>query len=184
MNIKTNLALAAIIIGGFFASQNLRAAEKKPAYTKAECEVWNREKSFAASVQNHDAISFAAHLDANAIFVNGDGSFSRGREGVTKDWAGIIEGKNIILRWHPDFVSVSSDGKSAISRGPYWMENPNPEAKQKFMAGTFQSTWVRNKKGEWHVFVDGGTPGPAPATAEQVEALKLALKQTCPQAEQ
>lgn len=184
MNIKTNLFLAAIILGGFFVAQELRAAEKKPGYTKAECEVWNREKSFAASVENHDAKAFAAHLDANAIFINLDGSFNKGREAVTKDWADIIEGKKLILRWHPDFVSVSSDGKSAISRGPFWMENPAPDAKQKFRTGIFQSTWVKNRKGEWRVFIDGGTPGPVVATPEQVAALKQSLSPVCPQAEQ
>ncbi len=183
MNIKTNLLLAAIIVGGFFAAQELRAAEKKPAYTKAECAVWNREKSFAASVENHDAKAFAAHLDAKAIFVNGDGSFNRGRDGVTQDWAAIIEGKSIIVRWSPDFVSLSSDGKTAISRGPFWMENPAPDAKQKFRTGIYQSTWVKNKKGEWHVYIDGGTPGPVAATPEQVAALKQSLSPVCPQAE-
>ncbi|MGH8109537.1 MAG: YybH family protein, partial [Arenimonas sp.] len=184
MNIKTNLFLAIIIIAGFAAAQELRAEEKKPTYNKVECEVWNREKSFAMSVENHDAKAFAEHLEANAVFVNGDGSFSRGRDAVTKDWSGIIEGKNIIVRWNPDFVSVSSDGKSAISRGPFWMENPNPQAKEKYRTGTFQSTWVKNKKGQWHVFIDGGTPPPKPATAQQVQALQLTFSQTCPQSEQ
>jgi len=183
MNIKTNLLLAAIILGGFFAAEELRAEDKEPGYSKAECEVWNREKSFAASVENHDAKVFAAHLDANAIFVNGDGSFTRGRDGVSKDWAAIIEGKNIILRWSPDFVSLSSDGKTAISRGPFWMENPDPGAKQKFRTGTFQSTWVKNRKGEWHVFIDGGTPGPVAATPGEVAALKQSLSSVCREAE-
>ena len=111
MNIKTNLLLAAIILGGFFVAQELRATEKKPAYSKAECEVWNREKSFAASVENHDAKAFAAHLDAKAIFVNGDGSFSRGRDGVTKDWAGIIEGKSIIVRTMDEISSLCGTAK-------------------------------------------------------------------------
>lgn len=140
MNIKTNLFLAAIILGGFFVAQELRAAEKKPPYTKAECEVWNREKSFAASVENHDAKAFAEHLDANAIFINGDGSSAKGRDAVTKDWAAIIVGKDIIVSWSPDFVSVSSDGKSAISRGPFWMENTNPQAREKYRTGIYQST--------------------------------------------
>ena len=181
MNIKTNLLLAAIILGGFFAAGELRAEDKKPSLSKLECEVWNREKSFAASVENHNAKAFAEHLEANAVFINGDGSFTKGRDEVAKAWGGIIEGKNIILRWHPDFVAVSSDGKSAISRGPFWIENPNPNAKQKFMTGSFQSTWVKNKKGQWHVFTDGGTPGPVPATADEVATLKQALSPSCPQ---
>ena len=181
MNIKTNLLLAAIILGGFFAAQELRAADDHAAYGKAECDVWNREKSFAASVENHDAKAFAEHIDANAIFVNGRGSYTRGRAEVAKAWAGIIEGKQIILRWSPDFVGLSSDGKTAISRGPFWIEDPDPNTRQKFLTGTFQSTWVKNRKGEWHVFLDGGTPAPAPATPEQVEAEKQRFSPSCPQ---
>ncbi len=180
MNIKTNLLLALIIVGGFLAAEELRAAEKKPSLSPLECEVWNREKSFADSVENHNAKAFAEHLETNAVFINGDGSFTKGRDEVAKAWAGIIEGKNIILRWHPDFVAVSSDGKTAISRGPFWIENPDPQAKQKFMTGSFQSTWIKNKKGQWHVFTDGGTPRPVPATPEQIQTLKLTLGQTCP----
>ena len=181
MNIKTNLFLAIVIVAGFAAAQELRAEEKKPVYSKAECEVWNREKSFADSVAAHDAKAFAEHLDVNAIFFGGNNSSSRGRDGVTKDWAPIIEGKDIILRWHPEFVSLSSDGKTAVSRGPYWMENTNPDAKQKFMTGFYQSTWVKNKKGQWHVFIDGGTPPPKPATLQQLQTIQLTLSPSCPQ---
>lgn len=148
------------------------ASEVKQEYRAIECEVWNREKSFSASVENHDAKTFAEHLETSAVFNNGDGSSIKGRGEITKEWVDIIEGPNLVLRWHPDFVSVSSDGKTAVSRGPYWMENPNPEAKRKFMIGMFQSTWVKNTKGQGHMFVDGGTPGPTPATPEQLAALK------------
>lgn len=184
MNIKTNLLLAGIILGSFFAANELRAADSKPKLSALECEIWNREMSFAMSVEDHDAKAFVEHIDENAVFINGDGSFTHGPEEIAKAWAGIIEGKNIILRWHPEFVGVSRDGKTAISRGPYWIKNPDPNAKQEYMTGSFQSTWVKNKKGEWHVFVDGGTPGPVPATTEQVQAITQTLRPSCPLAEQ
>jgi len=181
MNIKSNLLLALVIGGSFMAAQELNAAEEKPKHSALECEVWNREKSFAMSVENHDAKAFIEHVDANAVFVSGNGSYTRGSVEVAKTWAGIIEGKEIILRWSPDFVGISSDGKTAISRGPFWIEDPEPSGKQKFLIGTFQSTWIKNGKGQWHVFLDGGTPRPVPATLEQVEALKKSLSPTCAQ---
>ncbi|MEO8001332.1 MAG: DUF4440 domain-containing protein [Arenimonas sp.] len=181
MNIKTNFLLALTIVISFPAAQELRAAENKPILSRSECEVWNREKSFAMSVENHDAKAFVEHIDANAIFVNNSGSYTRGSAEVAKAWAGIIEGKEIILRWNPDYVGISSDGKTAISRGPFWLFNPDPNAKHKFMTGTFQSTWVKNKKGQWHVFLDGGTPPPVPATIEEVELLKNTFSASCTQ---
>ncbi len=179
MNIKTNLLLALTIVLSFLVAQELRAAEQKQALGKQECEVWNREKSFAASVENHDANAFAEHIDANAIFINNNGSYMRGSAQVAKAWAGIIEGKAIVLRWNPDFIGISSDGKTAISRGPYWIYDPNPNAKKTYLTGTFQSTWVKNKKGQWHVFTDGGTPGPVSATIQDVQALKSAFRSSC-----
>ena len=179
MNIKSNLLLAITIVLSFTAAQELRASEQKQAFSKQECEVWSREKSFAASVENHDAKAFAEHIDENAVFINNSGSYTRGSVEVAKAWAGIIEGKEIILRWNPDFVGISSDGKSAVSRGRYWMFNPDPAAKKSYMTGTFQSTWVKNKKGQWHVFLDGGTPGPVSATMQEVQTLKSTFRNSC-----
>jgi hypothetical protein len=48
-------------------------------------------------------------------------------------------------------VTVNGDSGVAVSRGPYWMENLAPDAKEKWMAGRFISTWVRDAKGTWHV---------------------------------
>ena len=100
-------------------AQEPMALELKQEHRELECEVWNREKSFAASVENHDAKTFAEHLETSAVFNNSDGSSIKGHGEITKEWADIIEGTNLVLRWHYDFVSVSSDGKTAVSRGPY-----------------------------------------------------------------
>jgi ketosteroid isomerase-like protein len=174
------IALSLFLFCEFGNSQETAPVVSKQIFNAAECAVWNREKSFAASVENHDTASFLEHIDTNAVFIKGNGSYLRGSAEVAKAWASVIEGKDIILRWHPGFVAISSDGKSAISRGPYWIEDPDPNTTQKFMTGTYQSTWVKNKKGQWHVFLDGGTPGPAPAKVNEVEALKKTWAPTCP----
>ncbi len=40
---------------------------------------------------------------------------------------------------------------------------------------TYQSTCVKNKKGEWPVFIDGGTPAPTAITLKKIDALKKSL---------
>jgi len=155
-------------------------APPKPAYSAEECTVWAREASFAQSVEDHDAKAFAEHLHADASFVSGRDHVARGHEAVISDWTGLIEGKDARIHWYPDAVTVAGDTGVAISRGPYWIENPAPDAKDKFVAGRFISTWVRDGKGTWHVLYDGGGGGNAkPATAEDIEKLKAGRK-SCP----
>ncbi len=148
----------------------------------AECSVWEREKSFAASVENHDARAFAEHVQAGATFINGNQAPTRGRDGVLADWKAIIAGEGRILRWSPGFVLIGGDAHVAVSRGPYWIDNPDPKAASRYAVGDFQSIWVKDPDGVWRVLVDGGTAPPRPSTAEEVEALKKQLPATCPKA--
>ena len=155
-------------------------APPKPAYSADECAVWAREASFAQSVEDHDAKAFAEHLHADASFVSGRDQVARGHQAVIAEWTPLIEGKDVRIHWYPDAVTVAGDTGVAISRGPYWIENPAPDAKEKFVAGRFISTWVRDGKGTWHVLYDGGGGGNAkPTTTEEIEKLKAGRK-SCP----
>ena len=155
-------------------------APRAPAYSADECAVWAREASFAQSVEDHDAKAFAEHLHADASFVSGRDHVARGHDAVIAEWTPLIEGKDVRIHWYPDAVTVAGDTGVAISRGPYWIENPAPDAKDRFVAGRFISTWVRDGKGTWHVLYDGGGGGNAkPATAEEIEKLKGGRK-ACP----
>lgn len=145
-----------------------------------ECAVWEREKSFAASSAAHDSAAFAEHVQVGAVFINGNQAPTRGREGVLKDWAPIIEGKTIRLNWYPGFVAIGGDAHVAVSRGPYWIEDPSPEAKSRWRVGDFESTWVKDPDGQWRVLVDGGGPPSRPATEEEVNKLKAGLPARCP----
>lgn len=146
-----------------------------------ECAAWEREQSFAASVEAHDPAAFRAHLHADAVFIDGRGGLTRGADEVTKAWAGIIAGKDIILRWHPDVVTIAGKSGVALSRGPYWIENPQPGAIPKYVVGQFTSTWVRGAAGQWQVLFDGGGGNrPQPATEEQIATLKAGLAKSCP----
>ena len=130
---------------------------------EAECAVWAREATFA-----------------KAVFVDGDGSYIRGREAVVASWRPIIAGQKVRLVWHPAAVALTGNGTTAISRGPYVLESLRPDAKQRFSKGAFQSIWVRDDDGVWRVAVDGGTAAPVPATDEEARKLEAEMRVQCP----
>jgi ketosteroid isomerase-like protein len=148
----------------------------------AECEVWERELSFAQSVERHDADAFRAHLHPGAAFISGPAEPARGADAVVAEWTPIIRGEQIVLRWHPRHVVIGGEADIAHSRGPYWIENADPAAAQPYLVGQFVSIWKR-VDGEWKVLFDGGGGGkPEPASAAQVEALRAGLDARCPRA--
>jgi len=157
------------------------AEAPKPAMSAAECVVWNRERSFAASVEHHDAAAFADHVHAQAAFNAGSPEPAHGRAAVVDNWKEIIEGKDIKLRWSPGIVTIGGDGSMAISRGPSWLENLRPDAKSHWKIGEFISTWVRDKDGQWRVLFDAGTAPMHPATPEEVAKLVASIPKECPQ---
>ncbi len=124
-------------------------------HSAAECVVWRRELSFAKSVEAHDAKAFAAHLHPGAVFNAGSRSPVRGGEAIAQAWAGIVEGKEFILRWRPGAVSIGGDPNIALSRGPSFSDNPGADPKERYKVGFFQSVWVRDPaSGEWRVLFD------------------------------
>ncbi len=144
----------------------------------AECAVWARERSFAKSVDDHDAKAFAEHLHPGALFNAGSEAPTRGAEAVAKGWAGIIEGKRIVLRWRAQFVNIGGEPDIAISRGPYVLEDPRPETKPeaRYRVGHFVSVWKKEPaSGVWHVLFDGG--GSAPLAVENSAAAEKFLAQ-------
>jgi uncharacterized protein (TIGR02246 family) len=145
----------------------------------ARCAVWDRENSFAHSVFEHDAAAFAEHVLPGAVFVNGAGLL-RGRDAIVKGWDKIIKGDGMVFEWHPTEVTVTGDPHVALSRGPYWIEFTKADAKQRFLAGTFQSVWVKDTDGVWRVTIDGGTADPQPVTEADVQKVKDVIPGTCP----
>lgn len=160
-----------------FIAASLLLAPSAFAQTAAECEVWNRELSFAQAVADHDNAAFAEHLLPDSTFISGNDQPTAGRDAIAAEWAPLIAGKGILLRWHPEAVHVAGNGTVAISRGPYWMENPAHGAKQRYLAGRFISTWLRDASGTWHVAFDGGGGNvPQPASAEEIARLQAGRK--------
>ena len=160
------------------AAQDAPAPAPAAAPVSDACKVWERESGFAQSVADHDAGAFASYLHPDAVFISGRAT--RGAEAIAADWAAIIEGKAIVLRWYPDSVDVGANGAVALSRGPYYMENPAAPPEKRYRLGRFISTWLRDADGEWYVVFDGGAgDAPKPATADEV-ANMIANRKPCP----
>jgi len=183
-----NIALARKVSGVLVAAPafvigTAAAAEPIPPMTADECLVWARERGFAQSVEQHDAGAFAAHLHEGAVFIGGGGRVTRGRAAVTDAWSAIIAGTNGVLYWHPQQVLIGGDPDVALSRGPWWLRNPDPQAGQPWLLGQFISTWLRGADGQWYVLFDGGGGNePRPASDEEIIALRAALPAGCPPA--
>ena len=144
---------------------------------KAECAVWQRELDFARSVAEHDAVAFAEHLHPDAAF-GVSGKPTRGREAITREWAGLIDGTALVLRWYPAVVTLGGDGRTAYSSGPALYEKTGTQGPE-YRLGAFQSVWRRDGDGAWRVVFDDGIR-PQPATAQEAEAF-MQQQARCPQ---
>ena len=157
------------------------AAAPAPTMSASECQVWNREISFAMSVQRHDAMSFAEHLHPGAVFLGGANKPRRGKQAIATAWADIVKGEGGVLHWHPDTVVIGGDPNVALSRGPWWVADTSKDAKQPYLMGNYISTWVKDGKGVWHVLFDGGGGNqPVPASAEDIAKLVASFPASCP----
>ena len=157
------------------------AAPPLPQMSARECEVWNRERSFAQSVERHDAEAFADHVQRDAVFQAATPEPLRGRAAVVEAWTPIVNG-DFPLRWHPGAVSIGGDPDIAMSVGLAWVENPDPKAASRYRLGSFVSTWVRDEDGAWRVLFDRSAQPLRDASAEEVAKVRAALVETCPAA--
>jgi ketosteroid isomerase-like protein len=180
------LATFALLLPLSVAAQDAGSGTPPPVAAAAAvpdaCAVWAREAGFAQSVADHDAAAFASYLHPDAVFIDGGGA-TRGAAAIAAAWAGIVAGKGIVLHWYPDAVDVGANGAVALSRGPYWMENPAAPPEKRYRQGRFVSTWLRGEDGQWQVVFDGGGGNVAvPATADEIANL-ITARRDCPGAQ-
>ncbi|MFO1186694.1 MAG: nuclear transport factor 2 family protein [Alphaproteobacteria bacterium] len=133
------------------------ARAEDPPMSREECAVWNRELSFARSVDSHDPKAFASHVHPGAVFNVASATPVKGRDAVVADWANIIEGKEFQLVWRPQFVSIGGEANIAASRGPFMIHNSGPEGEGR-LCGRHLLLRVGAQKHDapWMVLFDGG----------------------------
>lgn len=154
-------------------------AAVRAVHSAAECRVWQRELGFARSVEMHDERAFVAHIHPGAVFDAGAVDAVRGRAAVAKSWSGLIDGKDVLLRWRPGIVDIGGDPDVALSRGPYVLEDKRADPATRFRVGLFQSVWVRDRvDGEWRVLFDGS--GGPPKPVESAEAAQHYMAANAP----
>ncbi len=160
-----------------FAADEARGARM----SAAECEVWSRELSFAQSVVDHDAIAFAAHIEQDAAFSAESPQPLRGRDAILEGWAGLLEGKHLVLSWYPTRTTIGGVADIASSSGPALYEDPRPGANPRYRIGAFHSVWHKGADRVWRVLFDDGIQ-PVPATDAEAAAFKAARSAACPRA--
>jgi ketosteroid isomerase-like protein len=131
----------------------------------ARQEVICAETGFSRAAEAKDLDRFLSFVHPDARFVSGD--VARGREEIGAAWAGAFTEDGPIMRWRPDFVEVSADGKLALSRGPYRSMRVAETGEKQYFWGHFISTWRRDDDGVWQVMFDsGGDDGMEPSEHE------------------
>ncbi len=133
MNVQRHMAMLLLCCSPLAIAVEAGPPAAAPAMSTEECKVWERERSFAASVEAHDVDAFRAHLHADAVFIDGRGGITRSAAKVAESWDGIIAGEAMVLRWHPDVVTIAGEPAVALSRGPYWIEMRKPDAAPEYM---------------------------------------------------
>jgi ketosteroid isomerase-like protein len=171
----TRLPRIACIAALVLCSITAAAVEVPVSPDSPRCQVWQRELGFAKSVADHDPVAFAGFLAANAAFgVSREATI--GREAVTREWQGIIDGSALKLEWYPAVVTMGGDGRTAYSSGPALYQDPKTGA---YRQGRYGSVWQREQDGEWRMIFDDGIR-PEPADAAAVRAFREGSGKGCP----
>ncbi len=173
--IRLSWALFLLAMAGGASAQTPAPGPAPSAMDAARCAVWARELGFAQSVRDHDARAFAAFLHEDAVF-GVSGRATRGREAITTQWAGIIDGSAVELQWYPRLVSVGGDGRIAYSSGPALYRSRKDGS---YRLGRFGSVWQRDDAGQWHVVFDDGVT-PVPTDEAGVHEFEAGRQPNCP----
>jgi ketosteroid isomerase-like protein len=138
-----SVVLAGLLVTTGSAGSGAESLEDLAARVRA------RETAFARTMADRDLSAFAAFVSEEALFL--DRGVLRGRTAVIEGWKRYFEGDRAPFSWAPDRVEVVDSGTLAVSSGPVY----DPDGRR---IGTFNSTWRRERDGEWRVVLDVGCP--------------------------
>ena len=136
------LLFGLLLAGGAALAHAAQSPEALVAAVRA------REIAFAKTMADRDHAAFGSFVAEDAVFMAP--TPLRGRKAVVAGWKAFFEGP-APFSWAPERVEVTASGTLAISSGPVF----DPEGKR---VSTFNSTWRRDKDGQWRVVLDIGCP--------------------------
>jgi ketosteroid isomerase-like protein len=139
-------------------------------------EVICAETGFSRAAEARDPEAFEGFLDPDARFIAN--RVSRGRAEVLEAWAGFLSADGPEIRWRPQYVEVTDDGKLALSRGPFRVRAIGEDGELRETWGHFNSTWRRNAEGDWRVVFDAGGDAGMTPTDEEIRILEA--EPACP----
>jgi ketosteroid isomerase-like protein len=134
-----------------------------------------QEIAFSKSIETQDLTKFMSLIDADARFVSS--VVTKGPEAIAEAWSIFVADHGPKIKWRPQFVEVLTDGKLALTRGPYRMVTRDEAGQETEHWGTFNSVWRLQVDGSWKVVFDAGSPANS-APANEIQAI-LDQEDTC-----
>jgi len=141
MRLTTASLLLLVAARAFAAPPTADQLEALAAQVKAQ------ETAFAQTMADRRLDRFAEFVAADAVFRGA--ALRLGRAEIVDKWKPYFDGPKAPFSWAPDAVTVSADGRLAISSGP--VRDPDDHVVTRFI-----TIWRLDADGRWRVIVDGG----------------------------
>ena len=117
--------------------------------TSAQQEITNTEKDFEAmAAEKGIAEAFWFYADSNAVIKRGNDSLIKGKEGIRNYYAAPYF-NTASVKWSPDFVEASADGRMGYSYGKYIWQSKDSAGKITESKGIFHTVWKKQNDGSW-----------------------------------
>ncbi len=152
--------MRALVVGSLFGLSLLAGASDRAVAAGSEADrkaLEAAELGFAASVREHDRAKFAAFIDEQAAFVQGEEVVS-GRAAVVESWAPLLAPDAPYFEWHPTIVELTGEGTVGLTRGPWTSRRKDAQGQEVERHGTFTSVWRKGADGAWKIVFDAGCP--------------------------
>lgn len=120
-------------------------------------QVYASERAFARSMANRDFDAFQRYVAVDTVFFDGSRPLT-GKAAVLAGWQDFFKPGPPPFAWEPDQVVVLDSGDLALSTGKVTDGTGK-------VIGRFNSIWRRQRRGEWQVVFDKGSPVCAPTPA-------------------
>jgi ketosteroid isomerase-like protein len=94
------------------------------------------------------AEAFTFFADSLAVIKRGNDSLIKGKEGIRNFYsAGYF--KKASVKWSPDFIEVSEDGKMGYTYGKYVWTSTDSTGARTSSAGIFHTVWKKQADNSW-----------------------------------